>query len=362
MDEKKFYEKTWFIIAMVILFGPIGLLLLWKRANFKKQTNIIIGSVICLILLVGLITSEKPIVAETEYQVTSNAIVYTTETIPATEAVYEDAKTYSITEPGIYYIDVAPMYLVSGTEEEFTTAQSGVYVAGEDFEPGMYDLEVVSGKGNVFGPDLNEIMGTQSGSYSDMYAPRYQNQYFESGEQLEVSGVSIKLVPQDQDSFYIPNGKYTLIATKGGGNVIGSGLNEIMGIASKGDMYVPSYDNATMESAEALKITGVSLDFKPVEDKVLVKEAQAEIPGSEVTEKIYVYPDREVCYKDDEVLECAKLEKYDELKADLSSSETIKESVSYLNDEYTCYENKTEIDCSLILNYDQLKAEIDKQL
>lgn len=70
---------------------------------------------------------------------------------------------------------------------------SGNYVAGKDFDPGVYDLSLVKGSGNVVTDDgtLNAIMGTGE----DMYQKEYKHVEFKKDVKLTISGATIKLVP-----------------------------------------------------------------------------------------------------------------------------------------------------------------------
>lgn len=49
--DKKFYERTWFIIIALIFFWPLGVFLMWKFSEWKKAVKIII-SIICAIVLI----------------------------------------------------------------------------------------------------------------------------------------------------------------------------------------------------------------------------------------------------------------------------------------------------------------------
>ncbi|MEG1481599.1 hypothetical protein [Clostridium sp.] len=79
------------------------------------------------------------------------------------------------------------------------TLGNGNYVAGKDFEPGVYDIIAVSGGGNVsssnmYDGGLNAIMGVEQG---DMYEKEYKNIKLPDGVTLKISGVKIKLVPKE---------------------------------------------------------------------------------------------------------------------------------------------------------------------
>lgn len=58
MEQKKWYQKTGWIIALLILFFPIGLFLMWKYANWNKIVKIII-TVLFALSLIGNMTSPS---------------------------------------------------------------------------------------------------------------------------------------------------------------------------------------------------------------------------------------------------------------------------------------------------------------
>lgn len=363
MEKEKLYFRKWFVILWLFLFLPLGLLLLWKTPAFTNKGKKIAG-VVSIIWLVIIIFGPKPPTAESSYDVMSSEVTYTTEDIPAQEAVYEDAKRYTTALSGEYVIGTAPKDLVSGNEQEFTTAESGTYTAGTDFEAGVYDIEVVSGNGNVQGTGLNEIMGAGTGytGIDDMYVDKYDNKTFAEGDTLEVSGVSVKLVPQTKDDMVIIPGTYNLVAVEGGGNVQGTGLNEIMGTEDKNDlidMYVTKYDNKEFKEGDTLTVTSVSIELQPKEDKVLVKEATEAIPGHDQTEVLTTTPNGEVCSIDKEEVDCSQLAKYDELKSSLEVEKTVTESVTLSNDQYTCKVDNINKPCEELIDYDNLEAELE---
>lgn len=246
----------------------------------------------------------------------TSEITYRTDSIPAQPAETKTLKNIKTKISGDYTIGLAPKKYLSGEEKEFTTSQSGNYVAGDDFPIGVYDLVPVSGSGNVSGSGLNEIMSPNSG---DFYTNYFDNKEFFVGDSLDVSGVSIKLVPQTNDDFSIPAGTYNLKAIQGQGNVSGCGLNEIMG-STDGEYSVKNFDNAELNAFDILNISGVQLELEPKEKEVVVKEATAAIPG-ETFEETYTVSDSEgatpVCTSNSENVDCSDLTKLKELKQDI---------------------------------------------
>lgn len=77
---------------------------------------------------------------------------------------------------------------------------SGNFIAGTDFEPGVYDVTCIAGQGNVYDDNvflggLNEVMSVDA---SDGFSiSLFKNARFESGTQLTVSGCTIKLTPSE---------------------------------------------------------------------------------------------------------------------------------------------------------------------
>lgn len=70
---------------------------------------------------------------------------------------------------------------------------SGKYIAGEDFEAGVYDIVTTKGMGNLFSSNgINQIMNIED---DDMSTKTFKNAPLEDGVELELSGVSVKLVP-----------------------------------------------------------------------------------------------------------------------------------------------------------------------
>lgn len=360
--KDKFYYKKWFVILWLIFLPPLGIFLIIKSPNFTDKGKKI-GAICSAIFFVVVLLMPGAPSAESTYEVKASEITYKTEDIPAQDAVYEDAKTYTTAMSGEYVIGTAPKDLVTGKEKEFTTAQSGTYTAGSDFQPGVYDIEVVSGSGNVMGTDLNEIMGTGDSMFGDMYVQKYDNKTFKEGDTLEVSGVSVKLVPQNKDDMVITPGTYTLIAKEGGGNVIGTGINEIMGLEANDeyDMYVPQYDNMELKEGNSFTVNSVVIELKPKEDKVLVKEATEAIPGHDQTESLTSSPKGEVCSIDGEEVECSELAKYEELKANLAVSSTVTEKVTYEFEEYVCTSDQKPTDCSELVDYDNLVKQLEAE-
>jgi hypothetical protein len=101
--------------------------------------------------------------------------------------------TVLLTSDGVNTKDMAPRSEMLSEEQTFS---SGNYITGTDFDPGIYNIILVKGSGNVsssnmFDGGLNEIFGNDD----EMYIKEFKNAIFNNGDSLEISGVTIKLVP-----------------------------------------------------------------------------------------------------------------------------------------------------------------------
>ena len=85
----------------------------------------------------------------------------------------------------------------TNTANKSVELTSGNYIAGTDFPAGTYDIETVSGSGNVSSSNLyegglNEILGDGNDGFS---IKKFKNAQLEEGVELTISGVTIKLTP-----------------------------------------------------------------------------------------------------------------------------------------------------------------------
>lgn len=49
--EQKWYDKTWLVIVLLIIFFPLGLYTLWMNKNIKKGWKIAVSIIYGLIIL-----------------------------------------------------------------------------------------------------------------------------------------------------------------------------------------------------------------------------------------------------------------------------------------------------------------------
>lgn len=60
----KFYQKAWFIILFLIVFWPIGVILMWKFANWNKIVKIIISVILAICCIVMIVAPDSSTTSE----------------------------------------------------------------------------------------------------------------------------------------------------------------------------------------------------------------------------------------------------------------------------------------------------------
>jgi hypothetical protein len=323
-EEVQKVEKVRFSTKLKIFFN--------KYKDYKKYKKLYVGTgvVFSVSLFAFLISTTNGAYISSYVYSDLNATATTQQVVPAVEAkeaVYEEPKTYTTYRSGEYVIGMSPSEYSTGNETSFTTSQSGSYTAGVDFPAGTYDIVAVSGSGNVQGTDLNEIMGVESENTSyKTYVSVYDNHTFETGDKLTTRSVAVELVPQGDDTFEIPGGTYDLVAIEGGGNVQGSGLNEIMGTPEENTNghYVPNYDNALLTTGQTLVVSDVALQLTNTAAPKLITPAVVAKPETTINVNYEMIYDQE-------------------------------------NDSYTCKQMSGEVNCETLPVYDELNTKIETQ-
>lgn len=175
---------------------------------------------------------------------------------------------------------------------------AGNYICGIDFPPGKYDIQASKGRGNIFGTNgLNEIMSKEDDNFT---VDSYSGSTFVLGDILSVTG-TLKVTfgsnaaeienytgrEETTDSFELetgnylvgtdlPTGTYNIVCTNGSGNISTDSrtlmLNEIMSAddakSSSVDMYIKSFNNAILEDAIILTLSGIDVKLtltQPIE-------------------------------------------------------------------------------------------------
>lgn len=122
-NNKKWYQKTGWIIAWLILFFPIGLFLMWKYANWKKPVKGIV-SVLFAFAIIGAALSPKTLENATLSVDTSK-----------TYDIKQEIQIKSTLTPSDYDVPDSA-YKTSGGELRITDG----YVYFQANEAGMYEI------------------------------------------------------------------------------------------------------------------------------------------------------------------------------------------------------------------------------
>jgi len=94
-------------------------------------------------------------------------------------------------------VDSSNLKKRENTATKSVTLSSGNFIAGKDFEAGIYNITAVKGSGNVSSDNmyeggLNAVMGVKA---DDMYQKEFKNIVLSKDVKLTISSVTIKLEP-----------------------------------------------------------------------------------------------------------------------------------------------------------------------
>lgn len=201
--------------------------------------------------------------------------------------------------------ETAPTEKAPATTSVSLELSNGNFTSGIDFPAGKYNIEAISGSGNVYSSNMyaggiNASMGTEEANKaigSDLYEQKYSNIDLPDGVILSISSVTVKITSDAADGSPLkareqpntetinlgngnfisgtdfPAGVYDITAVSGGGNVssdnmYSGGLNAVMGVAEKNkeigsDMYQQQYKNIELPEGTTLTISGVDIQLVP---------------------------------------------------------------------------------------------------
>ncbi|MBQ6600607.1 MAG: DUF4236 domain-containing protein [Clostridia bacterium] len=96
MSTKKWYQKSWFAILMLILFFPAGVYLMWKHTNWNKIIKIVITVFFAFVLLAAFQGDEGETPSETNNNITTSD--FSASSTETTENSTEESTTESTTK------------------------------------------------------------------------------------------------------------------------------------------------------------------------------------------------------------------------------------------------------------------------
>ena len=159
MSDKKFYKKSWFIILMLIFVFPVGLLLMWMFADWKKGSKIALTIIVLLLLIISSVSPEEP----QEVQTTESTTVSTTATTKKAttkETTTKETTTEETTEE-----------TTETTTEEPTTEDTTTEITTEKITDGTTE--------EITETETEYDVGYTDGYYSEDYNEAEEEPYYE---------------------------------------------------------------------------------------------------------------------------------------------------------------------------------------
>jgi hypothetical protein len=84
--SKKFYQKKWFAILLLVFFAPVGIFLIFKYGHFKRTTNIVLSVVFGIFFLV-VVNSE-----DSDPELSTKEVKSETEAVSTSVGTLDDKK------------------------------------------------------------------------------------------------------------------------------------------------------------------------------------------------------------------------------------------------------------------------------
>ena len=170
----KFYEKTWFIVIMLIIFFPVGLILVWTNKKWSQKGKITATAVVAILLIIGLIdnasgggesaTASNTAIEETKIETTSAEPETEATTTEETTAETEAATTEEITAE----TEAATTEEITAeTEVSTTTTKETTTAATKEEKQQMYVLNTSSKK--IHYPKCRAVEKIASDNYDETY-------------------------------------------------------------------------------------------------------------------------------------------------------------------------------------------------
>lgn len=179
----KWYQKTWGIIALLILFFPVGLYLMWKHASWNKTAKWIVTGVLVFFVFVDVFSENKvsSTVSKSQNNVptVSQETESTTQTPSSTETQSDEPNTTVTNTPVPTQIKQPTPTSSETVSQTNAVRKAKSYLAFAAFShDGLVDqlvYEKFSHEDAVYGADnsganWNEQAAKKAKSYMDMTA------------------------------------------------------------------------------------------------------------------------------------------------------------------------------------------------
>lgn len=264
--------------------------------NFSGNSQVlkIIGIVVLAIIALGVMGSiigkknnptpvadttvtESPI-SETQDQTTTDSTI-TDNTLESGDETTDDIEPVNTPKPYHYKAELS----------------NGFYASNYFIPPGIYTLKCISGSGNVFSNNLNEIFGKDK---DWGHIKKYSNLEIEEEDILHVCGdlvlsIESKNAIKPEDKYtnpvkksktfssgnykcgkHIKSGLYDVSLVSGSGNVfIGSEVNEIFG-RDRSWGHITKVKHVLLSEGDEISLSGVKVKFTPSKIKLEKNKAK----------------------------------------------------------------------------------------
>ena len=108
-EKKKFYQKSWFTVLLLVIFWPVGIIVMWTNKIFNMATRMIITVFFSLCIIISFSGKNNP---------------FTFDEISTTEYTTIETTTETIIENTIETTTIKPVTITSVTEAPTAVAET----------------------------------------------------------------------------------------------------------------------------------------------------------------------------------------------------------------------------------------------
>ncbi|WP_214783255.1 hypothetical protein [Exiguobacterium sp. S3] len=271
----KFYQKTWFVVLMLLLFFPVGLFLMWRYQKFNQIARIIITVIIALAAIPAFTggsdeTATDPALEETP------AVEAEADTSEEDKAAAEEAAKKEAEEAKKKEEQEKALAEAQAAEEAKGKQPAGNYKVGTDIDAGTY--LIVADGGMTYYQLAKDSTGELTSIITNDNIIGHAILTMNEGEYLTVSSgwfmpldkVTDELKPKSgyyMEGMYrvgtdIPAGEYQIEPTSGMGyyEITNGTRGNLMDIVTNNNIESPTY--VTISAGQILKMNGTQVKVK----------------------------------------------------------------------------------------------------
>ena len=287
LENKKFYNSTWFCVSMLILICPVGVVLMWKNEIFNKAIKIIISVIAIPITLLGLLiwisiispSTNNDLQKKSDEAVQKRNAEATQSAKGETNEIKKENKTEAIEENKEIKEDKAPK------DKETIKSYSDSYKAADEVALSQLyrNPDKYKGKTLKIKAIVNQVL--QDAEYETLIA----------SDEITEEKIALQYKRKEGQIRYLENDYICALVDFKGMEIFSTliGENKQIPVGTIKEIYLADVSEAIINVSEA--VANIKADYK-----VIYEDKSAYI--SKLNKKVYffkVYDNTNKCYKEE---------------------------------------------------------------